>query len=530
MFIQKIQKKTNSKTYTSFVLIENYRHQGKVKHRIISNLSKWPEKLINQFAQLLKGKVITSIDDLKSSQGKSCGGIIVAKEIAYKLGISQALGNHHQGKLAMLQILGRIFTQSSRLYLAKEWHLNHAVNEVLGIKSFNEDHLYENLDWLTEHQQEIEEKIFKHRHKNQTLPEIYLYDVTSSYLEGDKNELADYGYNRDGKKGKKQIVIGLLCDKDGYPVSVEVFEGNTNDTKTVNSQLKKLKENFGVKRVIFVGDKGMLKQQQIDTITSEEYLWNYITTITKPQIESLLQQNILQLDMFDKDLVEVEIEGIRYILRQNPARQAEMLKTRISKIEKIKEKTRLKNEYLKEHPRAKISTAQKQITTFIKKLKADKLISCLTKENELVLESADEEEINEISKLDGCYVMKTNLPKDIADMETVHKRYKDLSLVESSFRTIKTTLEEIQPIYVRKEKRTRGHVLVCMLAYLIIKHIEQATEQLGYTKIFTLQTLNAIQYRNYFFEKEIVRLLPTELLEHQNQILSALNIELPRNL
>lgn len=530
MFVQTILKKTNTKTYKSVMLMENYRHQGKVKHKIISNLSKWPENLISKFDQLLKGKPITNIEELKTGQGKSCGGIIVAKQIAHTLGISQALGNTRQGKLAMLQIIGRIFTQCSRHYLAKEWHLDHAVKEVLGIETFNEDNLYENLDWLTEHQQEIEKKIFTHRHKDQILPEIYLYDVTSSYLEGDKNELADYGYNRDGKKGKKQIVIGLLCDKDGYPVSVEVFEGNTGDTKTVNNQLQKLKENFGVQRVIFVGDKGMIKQQQIETITSEEYTWNYITTITKPQIESLLQQNIIQLNMFDKDLVEVELEGIRYILRQNPARQAEMSKTRTSKIEKIQEKTRLKNEYLKEHPRAKISTAQKQITTWIKKLKADKLITCQIKENELVLELSSKEEINEQSKLDGCYVMKTNLPKEIADMQTVHDRYKDLSLVESSFRTIKTTLEEIQPIYVRKENRTRGHVLVCMLAYLIIKHIEQATKQLGYTKLFILQTLDTIQYKNYFFEKEALRLLPTKLSEHQDQILNTLNIKLPTSM
>jgi transposase len=530
MFIQTILKKTKTKTYKSVVLMESYRENGKVKHRIISNLTNWPEKLVNQLDQLLKGKAITNIEELESGQGKSCGGIIVANAIAQVLGIGQALGNHRQGKLAMLQIMGRVFTQCSRLYLAKEWHLDHAVNEVLGVGAFDEDDLYENLDWLAEHQQEIEAGIFNHRLKDQCLPEVYLYDVTSSYLEGDKNELADYGYNRDGKKGKKQIVIGLLCDKDGYPVSVEVFKGNTNDTKTVRGQLQKLKETFGVEKVVFVGDKGMIKQQQIETITSGEYTWNYITTITKPQIESLLQQDIIQLELFDKDLVEVQSGGTRYILRQNPTRLAEMCKARSSRIEKIKEKTRLKNEYLKEHPRAKIIAAQKAITTLIKKLKADKLITCDMRENELVLEVASEEQINEISRLDGCYVIKTDLPKEIASKETIHERYKDLALVESAFRTIKTTLEEIQPIYVRKEARTRGHVLVCMLAYLIIKHIDQATRQLGYTKIFTLQTLDSIQYRSYNVEKQAVRLLPTKLNEHQNKILEKLNIKLPRYL
>ena len=163
-------------------------------------------------------------------------------------------------------------------------------------------------------------------------------------------------------------------------------------------------------------------------------------------------------------------------------------------------------------------------------MKSDKLITCLIKEKELVLEMVSEQEINELSRLDGCYVMKTNLPQEIADTETVHQRYKDLALVESAFRTIKTTLEEIQPIYVRKESRTRGHVFVCMLAYLIIKHIDHTTTSLGYTKLFTLQTLNSIQYRNYFFSKQTIKMLPTKLLQHQTRILEKLNIKLPKYL
>jgi len=274
--------------------MENYREDGKVKHRIISNLSKWPDDLISGFERILKGGKITSVSDLQFTQGKSVGAISAVMEIAQCLGIKQALGNSKQGHLALFQIAGRIITQGSRNYLANEWVKNQAVESVFNMGDFNEDSLYDNLDWLAKNQDTIERKIFNYRSKDKAIKEVFLYDVTSSYFEGDKNELADYGYNRDKKQGKKQIVIGLLTDKDGYPLSIEVFKGNTGDTKTVSNQLQKLKENFGVERVVFVGDKGMIKSIQIDEITSQEYKWNYLTTITKQQIETLIPDYALE--------------------------------------------------------------------------------------------------------------------------------------------------------------------------------------------------------------------------------------------
>jgi len=287
MFVQRIHKKTKTKTYTSVVLMENYREGKKVKHRIISNLSKWPETLVSGLEKLLKGEKVKTVADLELSVGKSFGAIQVVSEIAKRLGIKQALGNSRQSAPAMFQIAGRIISQGSRNYLANEWGKSQAVEKVFKLKNFTEDSLYDNLDWLSANQQKIERKIYEYRNNGEPIKELFLYDVTSSYLEGDKNELAAYGYNRDKKKGKKQIVIGLLTDSDGYPISVEVFDGNTGDTKTVSSQLKKLKDNFGVERVVFVGDKGMVKSSQIDEITSDEYKWNYLTTITKQQIKTL---------------------------------------------------------------------------------------------------------------------------------------------------------------------------------------------------------------------------------------------------
>ncbi len=231
--------------------------------------------------------------------GKSFGAIQTINNIAKRLGVLPALGNSKQAKLAMVQIAGRIIAQQSRNYIANQWVLNQDIEGVFNVSNFNEDSLYSNLDWLSKNQEQIEKKIFKHRYKTKEVKEIFLYDVTSSYFEGTKNELASYGYNRDKKKGKMQIVIGLMLDSHGYPLTIEVFQGNTSDTKTVSSQLEKLKENFGIERVIFVGDKGMIKSSQISEIISDQYKWNYLTTITKGQIKTLINQDILQIELFE---------------------------------------------------------------------------------------------------------------------------------------------------------------------------------------------------------------------------------------
>lgn len=526
MFVQRIYKKSNNKQYCSIVLMENYRHEGKVKHRIISNLSKWPEDLVIKLEKLLKGQAIFSISDFEFSQGKSIGGLIVAKEIFKRLGLYGLLSKSKEGRLAMIQICGRIFTQKSRLYLATQWSKTHALGEVFNIEAFNEDDLYKNLDWLSNKQAEIEDMLFHQRHKSGTIKEIFLYDVTSSYLEGQQNELAEYGYNRDNKKGKKQIVIGLLCDNEGYPISVEVFKGNTNDTRTVASQLKKLKERFGVEKVVFVGDKGMLKCQQIDEILSDEFKWHYITSITKSQIESLLEKRVIQLGMFDDQLAEVEYEGVRYILRRNPLRSEEAEKSRQSKISAIKKKVSENNNYLISHPKAKITTALKKIENYITNLKMQQIVSCYAKERELYIEII-QENLENAGMLDGCYVIKTDIPKKEMGKEFIHDRYKDLALVEQAFRTMKTSIEEIRPLYLRKENRTRGHVFVCMLAYMAIKYMCDQLKDTGFTRNFILETLDGIQYIEYKFDKEKMKVMPKKLLECNNLILEKLNIKIP---
>ncbi len=524
MFIQRTQRKTKDKVYHSVVLMENYREAKKVRHKTIATLTKWPKHIVDDLEKLLKGKAVISIDDLEMYNGKSFGAIQTINNIAKRLGVLPALGNSKQAKLAMVQIAGRIIAQQSRNYIANQWVLNQDIEGVFNVSNFNEDSLYSNLDWLSKNQEQIEKKIFKHRYKTKEVKEIFLYDVTSSYFEGTKNELASYGYNRDKKKGKMQIVIGLMLDSHGYPLTIEVFQGNTSDTKTVSSQLEKLKENFGIERVIFVGDKGMIKSSQISEIISDQYKWNYLTTITKGQIKTLINQDILQIELFEDEIIEIEAEAnTRYILRKNKYRALEMEQNRKQRIEKVLNFIKTTTLYLKEHPKAKPEIAQKKIGEKILQLKLKKMISIELNDRKFIA-IIDENEVKKQGELDGCYVVKTDAPKDKLSTQTAHDRYKDLGMVEYAFRTMKTTIEELRPIFVRKEERTKGHVFVVMLAYMITKYISDKMEHLNYTRKFAIESLDRIQYVEYDFKGKKIKTRPAKFPQHTQEILDALDM------
>ncbi len=526
MFIQRTQRKTKDKVYHSVVLMENYREGKKVKHRTITTLTKWPKNIVDDLEKLLQGNAVTSIEDMNLSVGKSFGAIEVLNQIAIKLGIKQALGNSKQAKLAMVQIAARIIAQQSRNYVANQWVLGQDIKGVFKVADFNEDSLYRNLDWLSNNQEKIEAKIFKHRYKTEKVNSIFLYDVTSSYFEGTQNDLAQYGYNRDKKIGKMQIVIGLMLDSYGYPLTIEVFDGNTGDTKTVSSQLKKLKENFGVENVIFVGDKGMIKSCQIEEIISEQYKWDYLTTITKGQIKTLINKDILQLSLFEDEIIEIEGENKeRYILRKNKYRAQEMFENRKERIEKLLSFVLQKNIYLQQHPRAQVKVAQRNINKKIAQLKLKAIITIELKARKITAK-VDQAQVKIQGNLDGCYVVKTSVSKDILSAKTAHDRYKDLGDVEFAFRTMKTTIEEMRPIFVRKEHRTKGHVFVVMLAYMIVKYLSDKIKDLNYTRKFAIESLDKIQYIEYDFKGQKIKVKPKRLQPHQNEILKAIDIDL----
>ena len=474
MYVDTSKSIQNGKVYTRSLLRESYREKGKVKHRTIANISKCSDKEIQAIKLALKHKNdLTSLGSLKGNiktkQGLSIGAIIVLKALADRLHITKALGNSTHGKLALWQVMARIIDQGSRLS-AVRLAGTHAACDLLNLDSFNEDDLYENLDWLCEQQGKIEKQLFRLRYKSSQPPRLFLYDVTSSYLEGMNNKLADWGYNRDGKKGKLQIVIGLLTDGEGVPVSVEVFRGNTHDTKTFLNQVKKLAGRFEMEEVTVVGDRGMIKSAQIKGLKEEHF--SYISAITKPQIEKLIKQGVIQLDLFSEQVCEVENDGIRYILRRNPVRAEEIEKTREEKIKKVQTEIKNRNEYLAKHKRAKLTVAKSKIELLITKLKIRSFAKVDIEGRGLALH-VDEKQKEEAKVLDGCYVIKTELKKTEISAEMAHQRYKDLAQVEDGFRTIKTGLLETRPVYVRKEEMTRGHVFVVMLSYMIVHELRK---------------------------------------------------------
>ena len=398
---------SNGKSYESIYLRESYRDGPHVRKRDIANLTHCDPKEVAAIELALKFKgdlsKLGSLDNIQLRQGLSVGAVYTVYDVARRFGIEAALGHDFAGQLALWQVLARVLDQGSRLSAVRLAQV-HAACDVLGIRrGFDENDLYANLGWLCQQQEVIEDRLFARRQGQR--PELFLYDVTSSYLEGEDNALGAYGYNRDGKKGKKQIVIGLLCDEHGEPLSTEVFRGNTQDPATFASQVKKARERFGCERVTFVGDRGMIKTGQIQDLTQAGF--HYITAITKPQIKTLVKAGVLQMNLFDAALCEVSDEEVRYVLRRNPLRADEMAASRADKKASVERLRETLDRYLTEHPRAKASTAERTVRAKISQLKLDAWLAVEVEGRSLKL-TVNQPVLDEVSRLDA--VMSQNRP------------------------------------------------------------------------------------------------------------------------
>jgi hypothetical protein len=480
MYVDISHIRQGGKTYTRYLLRESYREDGKVKHRSIANLSGCSAAEIEAIRLALRHKDKLSALDTNPSaivikQGLSYGAVHLVHEVARSLGIVAALGPSRDGLLALWQVIARVIDQGSRLSAVRLARA-HAAKEILGLNGFDEDDLYANLDWLADQQPDIEKVLFEKQGSSQGL---FLYDVTSTYLEGKHNAFGAFGYNRDGKRGKLQIVVGLLCNAAGHPLAIEVFPGNTQDTKTFASQVEKVANRFGGGEITFVGDRGMIKGPQIKALHEEGF--HFITAITKPQIDALLTQGVLQMSLFDAPLAEVTTtEGQRYVLRRNPERTKEIASSRQSKYAALNTATVGANEYLATHPRANPSTQLKNLHGRAAKLRISGWTT-FNLDGRTITVGKDPEALAEASKLDGCYVLKTDLSQTAASKDIVHDRYKDLALVEWAFRESKTVHLEMRPVNVRLETRTRGHTFIVMLAYSIIRALAALWRDLDLT-------------------------------------------------
>ena len=497
----------NRNSPPALLLRETYRQHGKVKNRTLANLSHWHPARVEALRRALRG----DFDQAALSDpvvGLVFGLLFALKQIADDLGLTTVLGSSPFGKRALFLVLARVAHQGSRLS-AVRWAQDHAVAEVLGLDPFNEDDLYVALQELWGRQEKIQQALYRRYLRRQGQPpRLFLYDVTSTYLEGEGNELAAFGYNRHGKRGKQQIVLGLLTDAAGEPLAGRVFEGNTADPTTVSEQIRILQEQFQVKELVFVGDRGMVKSQGKQALAQAGL--HYITALTDPQIRRLLSQGLLQLNLFSEQLCEVEGAGVRYVLRKN------------------------EDEAGRERHRGQDKLAK--LEAWLYRHKLQRLVS-LKLEGRHLVRDKHPEVIEKTLELAGCYVVTTNVASPGMSTQQVHDSYLALQKVEQDFRTMKTGLLEVRPVFVRKKDRTRGHVFCCMLALKLSRQIERRlravfgttdTDPQALTLPDALAALSRLCLLEYKIdEKTTVTKLPLPNA-NQQQILTALGVSLPK--
>src|SRR6266851_2860898 len=486
-----IEAVPNRDSPPAILLRESYREAGKVKKRTLLNLSDWPHERIAGFKALLKGGTVIprDRDAIAIIRSLPHGHVEAALGTARKIALDRLLGpdGNRCRDLILALVVSRILDPGSKLAAARALSPDTATSslgEQLGLGVVDEDELYRALDWLAVRQPwafspragpvGIEAALAKRHLSGGTL---VLYDVSSSYLEGRCCPLAQFGYSRDGKRGKRQIVYGLLCAPDGCPVAIEVFAGSTADPTTLTSQVTKLKQRFALDHVVLVGDRGMITQARIDEDIKPAGL-DWITALRAPAIKALLEGGALQMSLFDdRDMAAItapEFPGERLIVCRNCALAAERARKRedllaaterdlariAAAVARKRQPLRGKAEIgleigavLDKHKMAKHFTLDITDTRF----------SFARKTDEITMEAA----------LDGLYVVRTSLSAGALDDTATVRSYKSLSLVERAFRCIKTVDLQIRPVYHWLADRVRAHVFVCMLAYYLEWHMRQ---------------------------------------------------------
>jgi transposase len=538
MYLQFNNKKgKNNKVYSTVLLCEKYRENGLIKTKVILNLSKLPNEIITNLKSTInktKGELIDSAD-VKINKSFDFGYTYAVLEIMDRLRISEAIDKSYRGKanLVKLMIVGKVLTRGSKLHIFNWIKRNDFIADKYSIDTENLklDDLYFELGELSIIQERIEKK-WNLYHKSPDR-DIYLYDITSTYFEGTQNELAAFGYNRDGKKGKMQITVGLITDSNGFPLKIQVFEGNVNDYKTVNEQLQTLRESFKAERIIFVGDRGMRIRLNLEELDEDKKKGiQYISALSNSEIRALLKDGVIQLNLFSKELVEVEDNGIRYILSNNPQLELEKGQVRdnmkqhfeqeIMQIKQIWQTRKDKNTFnqakLKDgHKNKKLVTSFSEKKLDNLKYRSGELLKRYKMTSFYDVKISNEEFIIDFSlenyqakkNLDGKYIIESTVPKELMNTSTVREEYRSLQNVEHAFRDIKTDKINIRPVYHRNASQTRGHVLVCMFAYAIVKEMETAIYP--WLKDYNKQHKTMLSYNDIIAELNDIKMSEIEM-------------------
>jgi len=513
--------------------------EKKTKHSSCGRITGVDYDKLKLIQAVLRGeaKLIGDADIPKVTCSKEYGASFAVLQLAKELQLDKAIyskNNLQWVKDSLAMIVGRLVYAGSKLSLSNRYK-DTSLWEQCGIdgKVDVDEHCYASMDKLLSRQRAIQQELAKKHLGSKTL---VLYDITSSYFEGEYSEsdLVKYGYNRDHKKGYEQVVIGLVCNSEGCPIGVETFPGNTKDETTVVNKIGEVKRTYGVKELVFVGDRGMITKSNLEKLNNIEGL-KTISALTHPQIKDLLTRKVVQMDLFDeKNIVEiVDPEDItkRYCLCKNPASAGRETNTRKALLKKTTDElTKIESSKRK----ATVEKISARVGKLLDKTKMGKFITWNVENNKLNW-SLNQDILDSEILMDGCYIIVSDVPAEQMQSQELVASYKKLTLVEQAFRNLKTVQLEVRPVYHKTDTRIRCHIFICMLAYYLQWHMAKRLQPL-------FQSNGKYKARFWTFENVIERLksirqeeiliagakckIITELDNDQSQIMKLLRIKI----
>jgi hypothetical protein len=479
----------NRNSPPAILLRESYRENGKVKNKTIANLSEWDPAKIEALKVLLSSRSHEPLGAFRIVRSLPHGHVAAAMAVAENLDLRGLLAPRagKERELALALVLQRALDPASKSATSRALSQATATSSLgscLGLDPVvSSDDVYEALDWLLRRQSGIEKRLAE-KHLGEGC--VVLYDLTSTWVEGTHCDLAKRGYSRDGVTGKDQIEFALATDRDGRPVAVEVFEGNTSDPATVASAVRKLKDRFGLAKVILVGDRGMLTGARIREDLDPVEGLDYVTALRKPTIQKLLDRGDIQLGLFDQmSLVEIEsteLPGSRLVVCRNPherdaqrQRRQERVNRAVTALAQVRDAVTRADRPL----RGEAAIARRVGKVFGRHRGVERFLRVQTTDEGLTFE-VDAKEMEAEARLDGLYVVRTSVPKADLSAEEAVRLYKSLARVERSFRAMKSDDIDVRPIFHRRSDRVRAHVLLCMLALYVRRELEARLAPLLY--------------------------------------------------
>ena len=485
------------------IIRTTFRQNGKIKHTTHGTLKDKSYEELKLLQAAFRGDVTLkgTMGSLQTSESKEYGASYAALQLAKELQLDTAIyskASEQWVKDCLALIIGRLVYAGSKLALSHRWK-DTALWELCGVQGEVDvdKHCYEPMDRLLQRQGAIQDTLAK---KHLTNGSLVLYDITSSYFEGqfEDSEIVAFGYNRDGKRGHEQMVIGLLCSPEGCPVAVEIFPGNTQDAATVPEKIAEVQKKYGIQEIIFVGDRGMVTRANYEKVKDRKGL-SVISALTHRQIVELLNRKVIQVDMFDEtqivEVIDPDNTGQRYCLCRNPKSADRETRTRKA----LMDVTRTALDKISQSKRKSMPEAiGKRVGTALAKTKMQKFVHWEVRDGHLIW-SFKEDKVSAEELLDGCYIINSDVPIELMDKQEIVASYKKLMLVEQAFRNLKSVQLEVRPVYHKTDERIRCHVFLCMLAYYIQWHMNQRLRPL-------FQSDGKNKERKWTFEHVIERL------------------------